>query len=447
MAKKKVKIKKANIFIFLNIIVILGLCAFYGYRLVYYYKLEHPKTVEHKTFAQILTANVAYEGAGLYKNDDEYLYRGVEVNNYVYYSGRLWRIVKINKDNSIKLVTNDIETILVWGLDNEYENSYAKKWLDEVFYPSLNQPDRYLTEDKYCVDKILDDIASCEEEIKSKYGLISYNEYNMSDLDGSYLNIDSYFWTINGTTEDDAWHVTNSGKVSNISKTINKSIAYGIRPTVTIKSSIELTGGDGTIDNPYTVETNSGDTLGSKHAGEYITYSDMNWRIISVEEDGVRVALDGFIKDEEGEDILVYFSKSTNKFHKSNTQIGNYLNNDFYNTLDNPEYIVTGKWGIGQYNDYVDYDFHNYNYQTVEANVGLLHVGDSFISDYSNYSLITGESSIVGTTLQPTEDGSLIAESIKTELKVRPALYLISDLKVKSGNGTKKSPYVLEMGD
>lgn len=442
MAKKKVKLKKANIFIFFNIVFILGCCIFYGYRLVYYYKLEHPKTVEHKTFAEILTANVAYDGDGLYKNEDEYLYRGIEVNNYVYYSGRLWRIVKINSNNSIKLITADNETVLVWGLDNEYNNSYVKKWLEEVFFPTINQPDRYLVEDTYCVDKILDDVTSCLETEKSKFGLISYNEYSMAGMSESYLNIDSYFWTINGTSEDDTWYVTNSGKISNVSRTINKSNAYGVRPTVTVSSNVELTGGDGTIDNPYTFEADTGNKLSGKHAGEYITYSGMNWRIINVSDTGIKVALDGFITI-DGEEVEQYFSKSTNKFHKSNTNIGYYLNTDFYNTLENKDYIVEGKWGTGQYNDYVDYDYTNVTYQMVDANVGLLNVGDSFIGDYSNYCLITGESSIIGTILQPSEDGTLFAESIKSNSKIRPALYLRSDLTITSGNGTKKSPYVI----
>lgn len=443
MEKKKFKIKKASVFIFLNIIVILGLCAFYGYRLVYYYKLEHPKTVEHKTFSEILTAGVAYEGDGLYKNEDEYYYRGIEVNNYVYYSGRLWRIVKINRDSSIKLVTADNETVLVWGLDNEYSTSYAKKWLEEVFYPTLNQPDRYLTNDTYCIDKIMDDVDSCAEKEKSKFGLLGYNEYNIAGMSESYLNIGKYFWTINGTPENDAWFVTNGGKISNVSRTINKSNAYGIRPTVTVNSNIELTGGDGTLENPYTFEAGTGNKLSGKHAGEYITYSGKNWRIISIDETGVKIALDGFITDENGDEIEEYYSKSTNKFHKANTQIGYYLNKTFYETLENPEYIVPSKWGTGQYNDYVEYDYTNVTYQMVDANVGLLNIGDPFISDYSNYFLITGESNIVGTALQPTEDGTLIAESIRTKSHIRPALYLQPDLSITSGNGTKNSPYVI----
>ena len=157
--KKKFKLKPANIFVFVNILVILGICCFYGYRLVYYYKLEHTKTVKNKTFSEILTtdANLVYEGDGLYKNEDEYLFRGKEVNNYVYYSGRLWRIVKVNKNKSIKLVTADLDTSLVWGLDNNYEESYVKDWLigdNNRFYNSLNQPDSYLQNDTYCIDKI-----------------------------------------------------------------------------------------------------------------------------------------------------------------------------------------------------------------------------------------------------------------------------------------------------
>lgn len=449
MEKKRFKLKPANIFVFVNILVILGICCFYGYRLVYYYKLEHPKTVKNKTFSEILTtdANLVYEGDGLYKNEDEYLFRGKEVNNYVYYSGRLWRIVKVNKNNSIKLVTADLDTSLVWGLDNNYEESYVKDWLigdNNRFYNSLNQPDRYLQNDTYCIDKINEEnITKCEETINSFVGLISYNEYSMAGLDESYLNIGKYFWTINGTLEDDAWHVTVDGKMGKKSHTIDDYNAYGVRPTVTLKAGTVLSGGKGTKDNPYTFEAENGKQITSKVVGEYITYSGLNWRIIEKTDIGVKVALDGFIKNEDGEDVEQYFSKSSNKYHAKNTNMGYYLNTKFYETLENKDYIVSTKWGTGQYNNYVDYDFTNVTYSSAEAYIGLLSIGDSFINDYENYFLITGRSSIAGTIHKVGVDGALYDERVSSGTKVRPALYLKNDLTIKSGKGTKDSPYVI----
>lgn len=65
--------------------------------------------------------NLVTDGAGLYKINNEYIYRGEYPNNYVKFNNETWRIVKINDDGSIKLISiNKKPEKTIW--DDRYNN-------------------------------------------------------------------------------------------------------------------------------------------------------------------------------------------------------------------------------------------------------------------------------------------------------------------------------------
>ena len=118
MAKVKKKFKTwEKIFLTVNIIAILAIIGVYIYRLVYYYKLEHSVVNDDKLLAVLLKKDLVYSKDGLYEQEGNYYYKGKDVNNYVWYSGRMWRIVSV--DDNIKLIAEDSQTSLVWGYTNK----------------------------------------------------------------------------------------------------------------------------------------------------------------------------------------------------------------------------------------------------------------------------------------------------------------------------------------
>ena len=116
--KKKNLKKREKLFLIINIIVLLGIIGFYGYRTIYYYKETH-NVVENITIKDRLTnlSNITYKDDGLYEKDGYFYYKGINVNNYVYYSGRMFRIIDIN--NGIRMIEEDIPLKLVWGVDTK----------------------------------------------------------------------------------------------------------------------------------------------------------------------------------------------------------------------------------------------------------------------------------------------------------------------------------------
>lgn len=453
--KEKLKNKcknltKEQIFIIANITIILLIAVFYSARLVYYYRQEHPRTVAKKTFSSVVTSdfNLVFDGEGLYKNQDgTYTFKGKHLDNYVFYSGRLWRIIGVNKDGSIRLITDDVDTTLVWGLTNDYEESYINAWLNDEessMIKSLNEPTKYLTKGTFCTDIISDKIESCDDTTTNLVGLLTYAEYEASTGEDGYLNNGRFWWTINGTEDGDAWHITPKGKMSNISHNGTTYSAYGVRPVINVNGNVTLISGMGSKDDPYVFNEVKTDTLADIGVGLYVKYNNYTWRVIENSKNATKIAMDGFIKDEDNNDVESIFSRKTNKYSATDTQIGYYLNTDFYKTLKNTDLILSGFWGTGQYNSFVKYDYTNITYSEAEAKIGLLSITDLFINDYDNYFLITGESSIIGTVLKPTNDGSLFAEKITNGSKVRPAIFLKADTAIKSGRGTLKDPFIIE---
>ena len=126
--KKKLRIGE-KIFLIISILFIIGCFIFYGYRTYHYYHLTHDE-VKNITLKEKLTAlnNLAYQNDGLYEKDGYFYYKGSNVDNYVFYSGRLFRIIDIN--DGIRMIEDETSTNLVWTISSDYENSNIYKWLN-----------------------------------------------------------------------------------------------------------------------------------------------------------------------------------------------------------------------------------------------------------------------------------------------------------------------------
>lgn len=449
------KLNKEKLFIGVSIIFLSTLIIIYGWRFIYYYRLEKSPAKQNKSLVNVLidSSNLVSSGSGLYKSNDEYIYKGQAENNYLLYSGYLWRIIKVNADNTIKLITDDLITSLVWNYDsNDYLNSHVYKWLnpvDEVsysgiFYNSLDNASEVIVSGKFCVDKINDlNKLTCDKVDNSKVGLLELLDYKIAGGKNSYLYKQNYEWTMSSFDEKQVWFRLPTGQLSNKSFFEDSYYSYGVRPVITIKGDVILNSGNGTKENPYIIESKIINNFSDIRIGQYISYSNYKWKVISKDETKVKVVMDGYIKDKD-KFVLLSFSQKSNKFNLSNKDdLGYYLNHTFYKTLTNQDYLVEGDWSIGNYNYEVDYDYTNVLKETIKAKVGLLSVGDLFINEYDGYATITPTNIVNETIYTILSDGRLYADEITKELKVRPALYLDINLKISEGEGTKEKPFII----
>lgn len=234
-----------------------------------------------------LLEDIVTSGNGLYSVGDIYYFRGDNLNNYLVFDGLLWRIVKINSDNTIKVIEAGKRTPVVWddrynsettsftGI-NDYTinniNSRIKDELDKIYQTKqvlTSDAKGYIKETSLCVgkrgleDTINDGSIECSSKLDNQYlGLIQLNEYINASLDPNCTNADSiscsnYNYLAN--FQNSYWTITaNKDKTSQVFKINDTAMASGAsnsgmaRIVINLSENTNVTG-TGTENDPYVV--------------------------------------------------------------------------------------------------------------------------------------------------------------------------------------------------
>ena len=88
--------------------------------------------------------------------DTNNYYRGQVDNNYVMFNNMLFRIVKVNNDNSVVIVSNDALANVDYTNDGKFTDSSLDKWLNDYFY-NLLEPryQKLIKSSTWCDDKLM----------------------------------------------------------------------------------------------------------------------------------------------------------------------------------------------------------------------------------------------------------------------------------------------------
>ena len=317
------------------------------------------KTVETKTYAndksyesyiynlktiKLTEAEIETDKSdrGMYQSVDDYgdtyYYRGNVKNNYVLFGGYSWQIVRINGDNSIRLIyycqdniSTNCSNVIDFSPFNNYNNSPAyvgymygqqkntrenivknevnsevKNRLDNWYVDNISNKklDSYLSDAGFCGDRNLysgdgfsldndneysgknrfdnnvgmfkctnnnDLYTTINAKIGNKslsypIGLLSYDELIYAGMNS--LNLNRLSWVYSPTNY---WLMTPSsfGKIrQNAAVFFQDSTGmpnpwwgvrntFGIRPVINLKSDVKITGGTGTKNDPFVVDTNN----------------------------------------------------------------------------------------------------------------------------------------------------------------------------------------------
>lgn len=229
-------------------------------------------------------------------------YQGNVTNNYVLFSGMLWRIVGLNEDGNIKLITDQpVGTMSCESKDGSFENSDIKKWLNEYFYNHLNKESKkYMTDQKVCTDVIGDlSTTTCSTWSDKKYtvSLLSLPEYNLSGGGSGFGASVNGTWLLNKTNENIL--LTYMGRLFYPTNMVNTSSLYGVRPLIVLKKNTNIIAGNGTENNPYRIgdykQGKKKELLNTRIVGEYLTYSGYSFRITEVDKTGVTAIMNGSV--------------------------------------------------------------------------------------------------------------------------------------------------------
>lgn len=389
-------------------------------------------------------------------------FSGAAANNYVYYSGFMWRIMGINKDGSIKLVADEPITTLNYGADLLYKNSYVKEWLNDYFLSRLKYSD-HLIEQRFCYLATSNSAANqdvCGSLIESSIdramiGQLSLYEYNMSVLNGNtYLDNDFVSSTLTYSTTDTSKLFTVLADGSITTKNIN-SMHY-VRPVISLMPESTITSGSGSSANPYilfkqvaSVSQQDNRTLNSLNLsdGEYISINSKTYRVVDNDKSNVKVILNDLYKNSG-----VNYSASFGPSSTFNTSEGlaQYLNNTMYFNEYQPleGAVKMGFWYQGDSTSLSPY------YKTTSLSktgiiygvyVGLPKIGE--LLTVPIYKQVTNSfwtiSKSSASTVNTVSSTGVVETNVSSSAYVRPVVILDAAILVASGNGTSTTPYVI----
>lgn len=386
---------------------------------------------------------------------DKTYYSGGNPNNYVYFSGMLFRIVNI-EDKNIRIVADkDIANVNYDAIEDWF------KYYDENISDNSK---KYIVKNKYCNMALTDttlDTMQCSSYTKSKkYGLLSIIDINnaYAGLD-NYLILDTISWTNNASEDGKGAYACRSafqgidGKYMYFEDYHN----YGVRPVITINGNMLIKSGNGTENSPYVLEDyvdiKKNVLVNERNVGEYIYYSGLLWRIQKKEKDGTtRVICENSLRDSNNKLIEISFSSEGDFYGKTRVynpkvkgNVGYIINNTTSEYIDT-SYFVKHEIEVPLYKNKIKYK-KEYKTMKYETKISAPNIYDMFSAsseeNYRNSSYWIINSSIDenennGVYVGVVTDGST---SINYHYGIRPVAYLNKNISISSGRGTKDIPF------
>lgn len=436
VVRKKRKINWQKIFNLISFTFILACIIFYGTRFIKLY-LENNKKEEIKVLADNIKDN---NNETLKSINGDYYFTGKDVNNYIKYSNIIFRIIKVNKDNTITIVSDKPITSLAKGNNNNnYNSSYINNWLNNlnkentgILENNLNNPSKYLTYTNSCSDKI-DDTKNitCKETLKDTLITVpTLHDYINTGDTKSFMNNETYYYLLNTSKDNKTWYINDNGGVTNSDNTD----ILGIKPVITLKSTNKLLDGNGTKENPYTFEEEQ------SMLGSYVKLGNDTWRVYSIEDNTLKLSLDNYLKINNEEITYKYSDKG---YYHNDTKQGTlayYLNKNYLSKLTYNNSIIEANYPNGIYSNTTNYDYTKVLNKTVPTKVSTLSIGDIIInSDNTNYFLSTGIDSNSNLIYVMANDFKLYTKNASSKLKIVPVITINKEI-LTSGDGSQNNP-------
>ena len=429
----------------------------------------------------VILSNISKDN--IYDDGYDTFTTGQYPNNYVWYSGKLWRAVSVNnEEKTVKLVTQWNISVINYDDDNSaFEGSYMEDWLNDTtadgFLGNLRDPDKFIVTDAvWDVTEDNRDLGSITRPdgtttVTSSVGLLNLYEYQTSYIGSSasngYLNNRLRWWTLTPYNSSSGRYVSEWGPTYNS----NVVAPYGARPSINLKFSIKIVDGKGTEEDPYRLaEDNdinlSGTKLSSRYSGEYVSFGNGEnnlYRIVSHETDGLTKITSAEPLKENG--IFKNIAFGDDEYYSNTNMIGSFLNGEY---LDSDSFFTEQQvnmieddttWYLGHVASGASYKLSKYNdinmsdltNSTTNTKVGLLRYGELMSGQFDRYGSNNDYFSLTPYSFKPNigviaTNGLFRASSATTALGITPSLNLKSNVIITSGTGTKSDPFEIELG-
>lgn len=442
--RNKLKIDYQKLFNTISIGFICACILFYGARFTSLY-LENKK-IEEENFNTLykVVFNNNYGKENFVDVGGNHYFKNEVDTNYVMYSNILWRIIRINADNSVVLISEDPLVSLAYKEEANFEESYINKWLNiiegeentGIFEYNLNDPSKYLLKNETCLD-VVDKLSNqlCKTSYSDKYlGLMSTSDYVNTGAEKSFINNDTKFYLSNTTDTNKILYITDTNKVSYSDGTD----LIGLRPVITVKGNIDLVSGNGSLNSPYCFESDKG------LFGSYVKLGEDIWRVYQVNEETVNLVSNSLLTINDT--VLERKYANTGYSYDSSKwdTLAYYLNNNYLNGLSYKNNIELNSWANGYYGADNNYSYQESLINTKEAYVGILNVTNIRLNnDFKNYFLMTGNTKNGSLVYLASNNGTIYSTSSDENNYVLPTITIKKEVLTK-GEGTIDSPLEME---
>ncbi|MBE6157429.1 MAG: DUF5011 domain-containing protein [Firmicutes bacterium] len=382
-------------------------------------------------------------------------YKGENPNNYIYFSGMLFRIVDVDRNNVRIIADQDIANVNYDGIE---------KWLDNYYYNHLTENSKKLiVENKYCnmniTDKNLNTTECSSYTSKRKSYIASITDVNKSMVNGiSYLKPETISWVSNKLNDKNAYVTRNEFYGSEYGKnyiTMDKTGNYGVRPIITIKGDSLIKDGNGTFNNPYYLGDyktgKSGSSLNKRITGEYIKYSGYLWRIIEVDNDGTtKVILDTILSDDTARVEICYDTNGSSKIYNAEEKgnIGYFIANKVNKYID-VKYFVKKEIKAPVYKEKINYgkevSYKKSNAKTFAPDMYEMFSAASMYSESMHSYWLINSSKAKEIKAIVSDIGVVFDEKIPDadQFGIRVVGYMNKNIQIVNGDGTINNPYVI----
>lgn len=393
-------------------------------------------------------------------NTENGYYVGNVDNNYIYFNNMLFRIVRVNDDNSVLIVSNDALANVDYTNDGRFTDSALDKWLNDYFYNLLEPSYQDLIKSSSWCDDVIssDNITTTEcsrQTDKRKVGILSLQDYNLSyDGVSSYLDKSNFSWYANLAEDNKAWAITSTDSYPNTINASESTNLLNVVPALNLKASTTILEGDGTYTDPYVVvkmdTARRSSELNKRQVGEYVSYSGYLFRISNILDDGTtEVIMDSVLKSNNQQVDIGYTNGNKQKVYNPNQEgnIGYKIKNDMTRYI-NTDLFVSKNISVPIYNKNITYqgkkDTKEYKLLiTIPSTFDIFSARSSTAND-SGYWL-RDSSKQDNTKAVVRSLGTLTYSNASDNLQagVKVLAYFDKDVIIESGKGTYLNPYTL----